>query len=67
MKIKIPFDYDQLAQKELGVELDIPERNVQSVIRTFLLNLDYNDRQKWIHTNVPNKNVKHITEKELYE
>jgi len=25
MKIKIPFDWDKMEQKELGVELNIPE------------------------------------------
>jgi len=67
MKVKVAFDWDKLAQKEVGVEIDIPKRKAQELIRSFFMKLDYKQRQKWIHKNVPDKNVKHISEEELYE
>jgi hypothetical protein len=67
MKVKVPFDWDKIAQKELGVELDIPEHKAQEIIRSFFMRLDYKQRHKWIHNNVPNDNVKHISEEQLYE
>ena len=67
MKVKVPFDWDRIAQKEVGVEVDIPKPKAQELIRSFFMKLDYIQRQIWIHKNVPNKNVKHISEQELYE
>jgi hypothetical protein len=67
MKVKVSFDWDKLAQKEVGVEIDIPKRKAQELIRSFFMKLDYKQRQTWIHKNVPDKNVKHISEEELYE
>jgi len=67
MKVKVPFDWDKIAQKELGVEVDIPKPKARELIRSFFMRLDYKQRQSWIHKNIPNKNVKHISEEELYE
>ncbi len=65
MKVKIAFDWDKIAQQELGVELNIPEHMVKSIVKNYFMELDYAARQKWIHTNLPDKNVKHISEDEL--
>ena len=65
MKLKIAFDYDRMAQKEVGVELDIPEHIARNIVRRHFNKLDYNDRQRWIHNNLDNDNVKHISEEEL--
>ncbi len=65
MKVKIAFDWDRMAQQELGVELNIPKHMVKSIVTSYFNQLDYADRQKWIHTNLPDKNVKHISEDEL--
>ena len=65
MKLKIAFDYDRMAQKEVGVELDIPEHIERNILRSHFNKLDYNDRQRWIHNNLDNDNVKHISEEEL--
>jgi len=65
MKVKIAFDWDKMAQKELGVELNIPEHIVESLIVSHFNKLDYADRQRWIHNNLDNDNVKHISEDEL--
>lgn len=65
MKIKIAFDFDRMAQRELGVELDIPEHIAQNIIKSHFMKLDYGDRQRWIHNNLDNDNVKHISEDEL--
>jgi DNA polymerase I-like protein with 3'-5' exonuclease and polymerase domains len=65
MKVKIAFDWDRMAQKELGVELDIPEHTAQALIKSHFNKLDYPDRQRWIHNNIDNENVKHISEDEL--
>ena len=67
MKVKIPFDWDKMAQKELGVELDIPEHIAQNIIVSHFMHLDYSDRQRWIHNNFDDDNVKHISEEQLYE
>ena len=34
MKIKIAFDFDKMAQKELGVELDIPKLIAHNIIKS---------------------------------
>ena len=65
MKLKIAFDYDRMAQKEVGVELDITEHIARNIVRSHFNKLDYNDRQRWIHNNLDNDNVKHISEEEL--
>ena len=65
MKVKIAFDYDRMAQKELGVELDIPEHIAQNIIKSHFNKLDYAARQRWIHNNLDDDNVKHISEDEL--
>jgi hypothetical protein len=65
MKVKIAFDWDKMAQKEIGVELNIPEHIAKSIIKNHFNKLDYSQRQTWIHTNLPDKNVKHISEDEL--
>ena len=65
MKIKIPFDFDRMAQKEIGVELNIPEGVVRELVRGFFMNLDYSERQAWIHSKIPDKNVKHIDDTDL--
>ena len=67
MKVKIPFDWDKMAQRELGVELDIPEHIAQNIIVSHFMHLDYSDRQRWIHNNLDDDNVKHISEEQLYE
>ena len=67
MKVKIPFDWDKIAQKELGVELDIPEHIARNIIISHFMKLDYKDRQRWIHNNLDDDNVKHISEEQLYE
>ena len=67
MKIKVSFDWDKIAQKELGVELDIPEHIVLEILKSHFNKLDYADRQRWIHNNLDNDNVKHISEEQLYE
>ena len=65
MKVKIPFDFDRMAQKEIGVELNIPEGVAHDLIRGFFMNLNYHQRQSWIHSNLSDKNVKHIGDDEL--
>jgi hypothetical protein len=65
MKVKIPFDFDRMAQKEIGVELNIPEGVAHDLIRAFFMNLNYHERQAWIHSNLSDKNVKHIGDDEL--
>ena len=65
MKVKIAFDFDRMAQKEIGVELDIPEHTAREIIKSHFMKLDYKDRQRWIHNNIDNDNVKHISEDEL--
>ena len=65
MKVKIAFDFDRMAQRELGVELDIPERIAHNIIVSHFMKLDYKDRQRWIHNNLDDDNVKHISEDEL--
>jgi len=65
MKVKIAFEWDRMAQRELGVELDIPEHIAQSIIKSHFNKLDYADRQRWIHNNLDNDSVKHISEDEL--
>ena len=65
MKVKIAFDFDIISQKEIGVELDIPEHTVREIINSYFMKLDYKDRQRWIHNNIDNDNVKHISEDEL--
>ena len=65
MKVKIAFDFDRMAQRELGVELDIPEHIAQAIIKSHFNKLDYGDRQRWIHNNLDDDNVKHISEDEL--
>tara|TARA_R100000687_G_C6426009_1_gene153350 strand:- start:21 stop:218 length:198 start_codon:yes stop_codon:yes gene_type:complete len=65
MKVKIPFDFDKMAQKELGVELDIPEGVSHDLIRGFFMRMNYSQRQAWIHSNLSDKNVRHISEEEL--
>jgi hypothetical protein len=65
MKVKIPFDFDKMAQKELGVELDIPEGVSHDLIRGFFMRMNYSQRQTWIHSNISDKNVRHIGEEEL--
>ena len=67
MKVKIAFDFDRMAQKELGVELDIPVHIVREIIKSHFMKLDYKDRQRWIHNNIDDDNVKHISEEQLYE
>ena len=65
MKVKIAFDWDRMAQKELGVELNIPEHIAQALIKSHFNKLDYADRQRWIHNNLDNDSVKHISEDDL--
>jgi hypothetical protein len=65
MKVRVAFDWDKIAQKELGVELDIPEHIVQEIVKSHFNKLDYVDRQRWIHNNLDNDSVKHISEDEL--
>ena len=65
MKVKIAFDYDRIAQQEVGVELHIPEHIAQNIIKSHFNKLDYADRQRWIHNNLDDDNVKHISEDEL--
>ena len=67
MKVKIAFDFDKIAQRELGVELDIPENIAQNIIKSHFNKLDYADRQRWIHNNLDDDDVKHISEEQLYE
>tara|TARA_Y100000310_G_scaffold176388_1_gene176504 strand:+ start:694 stop:900 length:207 start_codon:yes stop_codon:yes gene_type:complete len=67
MKVKIAFDFDRMAQKELGVELDIPEHIAGAIVASHFMKLDYGDRQRWIHNNLDDDNVKHISEEQLYE
>jgi hypothetical protein len=67
MKVKIAFDFDRMAQRELGVELDIPERIAHNIIVSHFMKLDYKDRQRWIHNNLDDDDVKHISEEQLYE
>ena len=67
MKIKIAFDFDRMAQQELGVELDIPEHTAREIVTSHFMKLDYPDRQRWIHNNLDDDNVKHISEEQLYE
>lgn len=67
MKVKIPFDWDKMAQKELGVELNLPAHIVQEIIISHFMKLDYTDRQRWIHNNLDDDNVKHISEEQLYD
>ena len=67
MKVKIAFDWDKMAQKELGVELNIPEHTARAIITSHFMKLDYGDRQRWIHNNLDDDNVKHISEEQLYE
>ena len=67
MKVKIPFDWDKMAQKELGVEIDIPLGEVYNIVINHFMHLDYAERQKWIHDNLDDDNVKHISEEQLYE
>ena len=38
MKVKIGFEWDRMAQKELGVELDIPEHIAQALIISHFMN-----------------------------
>ena len=56
-----------MAQKEVGVELDIPEHLAHNIIVSHFMRLDYKDRQRWIHNNLDDDNVKHISEEQLYE
>lgn len=65
MKIKIPFDFDRMGQRELGVELNIPEGVVHDIVKGFFMDMNYSQRQAWIHSNISDKNVKHIGEDEL--
>jgi len=65
MKVKIAFDFDRIAQQEVGVELDIPEHIAQNIIKSHFNKLDYADRQRWIHNNLDDDDVKHISEDEL--
>ena len=65
MKVKIAFDFDKMAQQELGVELDIPKHIAQDIVKSHFNKLDYADRQRWIHNNLDDDNVKHISEDEL--
>ena len=65
MKVKIAFDWDRMAQKEVGVELDIPEHIARAIIKSHFYKLDYADRQRWIHNNLDNHSVKHISEDDL--
>ena len=65
MKVKIAFEWDRMAQRELGVELDIPEHILEALIISHFVKLDYPDRQRWIHNNLDNDSVKHISEDEL--
>ena len=65
MKVKIPFDFDRMAQKEIGVELNIPEGVAHDLIRGFFMIMNYHQRQAWIHSNLSDKNVKHIGDDEL--
>ena len=67
MKVKIAFDFDRIAQQEVGVELNIPEHTAQSIIKSHFNKLDYADRQRWIHNNLDKDDVKHISEEQLYE
>jgi hypothetical protein len=67
MKVKIAFDWDRMAQKEVGVELDLPEHIAHAIIKSHFMKLDYSDRQRWIHNNLDDDNVKHISEEQLYE
>ena len=67
MKVKIAFDFDRMAQKELGVELNIPEHAAQAIITSHFMKLDYGARQRWIHNNLDDDDVKHISEEQLYE
>ena len=67
MKLKIAFDYDRMAQKEVGVELDIPEHIARNIVRSHFNKLDYNDRQRWINNNLEEDCVKQISEEELNE
>ena len=65
MKIKVAFDFDRMGQKELGVEFDIPEHIAHNIVKSHFNKLDYVDRQRWIHNNLDDDNVKHISEDEL--
>ena len=65
MKVKIAFDWDRTTQRELGVELDIPEDIVRSIIIGYLMQLNYKDRQSWVHDFLDDDNVKHISEDEI--
>ena len=56
-----------MAQKELGVEIDIPTHTVREIIKSHFMKLDYKDRQRWIHNNIDDDKVKHISEEQLYE
>ena len=67
MKLKIAFDYDRMAQKEVGVELDKPEHIARNIVRSHFNKLDYNDRQRWINNNLEEDCVKQISEEELNE
>jgi len=67
MKIKIPYDYDRLTHQEVGVELNIPEHIVHTIIKSFFMQLDYEQRQRWMRNNLDPDDVKHISEEQLYE
>ena len=66
MKVKIAFDWDRMAQTEVGVELNLPTHIAREIIISHFMKLDYKDRQRWIHNNLDDDNVKHISEAELY-
>jgi hypothetical protein len=65
MKVKIAFDWDKMEQKELGVELNIPEGVAHDLVRGLFMDMNYVQRQAWIKYNLPVKNVRHISEDEL--
>ena len=39
MKVKIAFDWDKMAQKELGVEIDIPLGEVYNIVINHFMHL----------------------------
>jgi len=67
MKVKIAFEWDRMAQKELGVELDISEHTAREIIKSHFMKLDYKDRQRWIRNNIDDDKVTHISEEQLYD
>ena len=67
MKVKIAFEWDRMAQRELGVELDIPEHTAREIIKSHFMKLDYKDRQRWIRNNIDDDKVTHISEEQLYD